>query len=224
MYKYLTTLLLLCVLSCKSADKKQQTFIEKQHTVVEQPDLIKEIKNMSQLSEDEIKELADGSRIGPMTIYNTKDTLEVISEGELTNSLLGDDISDSGIQECYNNIFKIEHQIVDHELLDKALQVSKFLYKDSFIKVHNDQNQCWIVSGRIINKEIFMARNIQLGIPKKDFFNKIFKNASAFDFNSIDTFRNSDFMGDILQEFIFKADTLNRVIISSGNGVIPFEL
>jgi len=228
MFKYLAILLFLCLLSCKSANHRSLDITEQSQSSIpiEKKDSVKEVKRISQLTAEEIQELADGSRIGPMTIYNTKDALEVTSEGELTNSLLGEDYSISGLQQHYNQVFNDNRQEIKDEESGEIQIINKLFFKESFVKVYYNpiKKQDDIVSGKIVNKELFMVKNIQLGISKKDFFDKIFKDASTFDFSTIDIFRNSDLMGDILQEFIFKADTLNQVILTSNYDWIPFEL
>jgi len=185
----------------------------------------KEIKDISHLTKEDINELENKSKIGSMIIYEIGRTMGIISDGELTNSLLGKDLSDIGIQNRFRHIFTIEHQEISNASYPTPQKISKFVFNQSFLKIYydNEVGQYVIAPGRIKNEEIFMPFNICIGISRKNFFDRIFNDANQYEFSTVDTLSNGDEMGEIHQDFIFKNDALKEVIIKSVCDWIPFD-
>lgn len=142
----------------------------------------------------------------------------------MTYSLLGeeDDISVSYLQNLNNNIFDVEYQIFNLDEFQLSLQ--KLLYKDSFIKLRFDsiERLSYVISAKIKDKDIHLLNDMQIGMLKQDFFEKLF-NAEYSNFEKMDTINNADERGEIDQYYIFEADTLKEIIIKS-NGDIPLDL
>ncbi|MDR1348096.1 MAG: hypothetical protein LBJ63_06695 [Prevotellaceae bacterium] len=133
-----------------------------------------------------------------------------------------DDISVSYLQNLNNNIFDVEYQIFNLDEFQLSLQ--KLLYKDSFIKLRFDsiERLSYVISAKIKDKDIHLLNDMQIGMLKQDFFEKLF-NAEYSNFEKMDTINNADERGEIDQYYIFEADTLKEIIIKS-NGDIPLDL
>jgi len=182
---------------------------------------IEDLKDVHFLTKDEINELEKESKIGNMIIFKIGMTMSIASDGELTYYLLGYNLSDYSIQYRFKQIFSLNHQEIKDDDFSESKKISKFVFNQSFLKICNQTD---IVSGRIKDKEVFMPLNIYIGISKKNFFEKIFNNSNQYDFSIVDTFSNGNEIGDIIQDFIFKNDTLKEVVIKSDYDWISFDL
>lgn len=226
MYKYLLINIFLLFAVCFQWNKQISLELHKtaESAFINQP---VQVKDYSKLTDEDFKALIESSNIGYMQVFQ-KNPLDVNTDGEFTYLLFGSVPNTVfGLQHRYCNMFTIEKQeITIKEMNDTVMIVNKLKYKNSFLKVYFNgaTNTNDIVSGKIENMEIGMALGIHIGIPKKDFFNKIFAKGSNVDFHALDTFRNMNGNGEIKQEFVFKADTLNKVILTSDYDWIPFDL
>lgn len=185
----------------------------------------KEVKDFLEITEQELQALIEGSKIGRVLVFRRDNVFEISSDKTLTYAILGSDNSVESLQDRFGNIFTIEHSEFENEMFEESQWVSKLSYKESFIKIYFNPEigKTDIVSGEINNPEIILAKGIQVGESKDEFFAKIFKNASAYNFSAVDTFCNGDEMGEIHQYFIFISDTLRQILLRSEYDWIPFN-
>jgi hypothetical protein len=217
------------LIGCQS--QKKETPKEGIKEVIEKSDINeqpikKEVKDFAEITESELQTLIGSSKIGRVLVFRRDSVLEISSDRTLTYALLGKNNSVKNLQEHFGNIFNVEHQEIVNEMFEELQKVSKLTYKESFVKtyINPEIGKNNIVSGKIENAEIILAEGIHVGISKDDFFGKLFKDASSYDFSIVDTFYNGDEAGEIHQYFIFSADTLKQVILKSEYDWIPFDL
>ena len=213
-----------CQTQTKESSQKNIEKIKEKITFSKSP-VKKDMKKISEITETELQTLVEGSKIGRVLVFRRDSVFEISSDKTLTYAILGNNNSVESLQERFDNIFKEEHKEIKNEMFEKPQIVSKLLYKESFIKTYfnSEVGKNDIVSGKITDREIVLAKGIHIGESKKDFFAKIFMDAPSYDFSEVDTFYNGDEMGEIHQYFIFRADTLRQVLIKSEYEWIPFD-
>jgi hypothetical protein len=185
------------------------------------------INDVIELERDSLKEIVElskefslYSKIGNLLIYeyNDADTIfSVISGGNLSYFPFGCFNTPEIIVHHLNLDFTIKKIFVEEEGFSEIQTIDKLTFKDSFIKIYNNSitESYDIMFSKIIDKEIMLLSDIHIGMSKKDFFNKIFFEDVPFDFEKIEMFVNSDEMGSITQNFIFKDNKLEQIIMDS---------
>ena len=172
----------------------------------------------------ELDEFSAKSKIGPIEVFQTGDTLCISSEGTLTNYLLGGDYSSNGLKQFLKLDFNIEKQTVNDGDQDRIAR--KFAYKRSFIKtVYNSYYEDYrIVSADIVDKDFILMDSIHIGMLKKDFFDKMFEKTIKYDFSKVKVLKNGDLNGDISQTYFFSNGLLRRIIIQSSYDWVPLDI
>lgn len=172
----------------------------------------------------ELDEFCAKSKIGPIEVFQTGDTLYISSEGTLTNYLLGGDYSTNGLKQFLKLDFNIEKQTVNDGDQDRIAR--KFTYKRSFIKtVYNSHYEDYqIVSADIVDKDFILMDSIHIGMSKKDFFDKMFEKTIKYDFSKVKVLKNGDLNGDISQTYFFSNGLLRRIIIQSSYDWVPLDI
>ena len=216
MNRSLLVFLAALTMSCQYQPKSKNLNIERDTMVQENGIMTLDVVKMTdsdfyQLTKESFMDIE-------LLLKGTK--LDIISTGDLTYELFGSSNDIKKLQKRYNNMFTVEQQVINDE------KIHKLKYKDSFIKVYYNsyKDDYDIVSGSIANEEIKMIWNISIGMHKNDFFKILFQNSFKYNFQGIDTVSNQDYLGDNQQYFIFKADTLNKIVLESNYDWIPSEL
>jgi len=208
-------------MNCSNKQKEQVLLDERDMVIQMKKDTISDTvvfqkQDIFTVSEDSLfYELAE-----QMFIKNPR-TLQILTDGNLTYYPFGVFKSIKDFQNKYSH-FKEEKEFI------KADTVYKFLYKESFIKVHYNGNvevitdrlygdELNIVSGRIVNKEIQLIEEVRVGISKNNLLQKFFSNEimSMYDFSNVDTLINSSSADGIEQHYIFINDILKEIIMKS---------
>lgn len=163
----------------------------------------------------------------------TESRASFITEGSLAYYTLPGSLSINALQNKYNNMFHVEKIELqeNHYKIDEPFY-HKLSYKDSYIKVHHLKYEGWdsdqyhkvdddhIVCAVIKNEEIVLLDSIHIGMPKEDFFyNKLGLKIPL----SIDTLDSGCSTGEIQQQFIFKANRLEKVLITTYYDFADFQ-
>jgi hypothetical protein len=177
----------------------------------------KNVKILSELSENEEHIFLKGSKIGRIIIFRNNNVLDISSDQDLTYSIFGANNSIQGLQNKYKNIFKLEYIKITDESPDTYNVLNKLTFEESqIITVLNpDTKKYDIVSSKITDQEIVLEKGIHVGMPKDVFFSKLFENSSSHNFSEIDTFLNGDELGSIQQFFIFELNALSKIEIKT---------
>lgn len=172
----------------------------------------------------ELDEFNAKSKIGPIEVFRTGDTLCISSEGALTNYLLGGDYSPNGLKQFLNLDFNIEKQTVNDGEQDCIAR--KFAYKRSFIKtVYNSYYEDYqVVSADIVDKDFILMDSIHIGMLKKVFFDKMFEKTIKYDFSKVKVLKNGDLNGEISQIYFFTNGLLRRIVIQSLYDWVPLDI
>jgi hypothetical protein len=146
------------------------------------------------------------------------------SDGQITNHLLGDELSHERLNNRFNVI--LNKEIQHYTLIGVEQEVFKYTFKDSFIKIfhYKEDNKNYLVCGRLVDEGFSTALDISIGMSKDEFFSRLFHEISNYDFSSIDTIVNYSSDGGMNQKFIFNNNFLKEIQISSYMTWIDFEL
>lgn len=178
-----------------------------------------DLNNSSELPDSLfIQELMNRQRIGIKLLSTSSDTLEAISDGELTWRPFMETISINSLQRINDNIFEVSRSS-EANLFTKGQGFTLYLkYDKSFIKLKlaEADSSANLISAKIENDKIQLAYGIRIGMSKRDFFSKIFTDPPVELFSRINVFRNFDPPGEFIeQSFVFERDTLVRIIMQA---------
>jgi hypothetical protein len=169
-----------------------------------------------------LSELESKSKIEASLLEVSNNMMTFSSRSELTNNLLGFELSEKALTHRFNCGLKKEIQIYD--LSGEKQKIFKYSFKDTYFKIFhyplNDHD--YLACGVIKDSEIFVPLGITIGMKKNSFFSKIFNEDTIYDFDSIDTVRNGSEDGGIDQYFVFKQGALSEIIIKSDMTWIQF--
>jgi hypothetical protein len=193
-------------------------------------------KDVSVLTDAEKHALMEGCDIGEVIDSDISGkSFRIITCGQFSDCLTGCGSSSAqSIQQRYNGMFEIKEKAVFDEEFDEYLKFSILYYKNSYIAVYRQEGTTVvsdreitlednIISAEIKDADIMLNRTIHAGMTKDGFFGKIFNNAGMYDFKHIDTFQNSPPIDGLTQDFIFRNDTLERIVLSSDFDLIPLD-
>lgn len=210
---------------CQKDDHKQTDFSQWFSSI--------EMENLSKCSNEKID-----------MMYKKGDTLEIGSGGKLIYMPFDiDSLSVDLIKNKIGNLFvEIDRIEVDHTGLKREIVLLK--YRNSFIKLiilknsdfssnametaechYTQPEKVKIVSANINDPEIIMRYGIKIGMPKMDYFNKIFPTCDIDILKDINVVLNEDTQGEYLQQkFIFKNNKLVNIIMQMPDSFISTDL
>jgi hypothetical protein len=176
------------------------------------------------LNKDQISILEARSSIKASIDRVEQNKILLRSDDQLTNQLLGDDLTHEGLNKRFNVI--LNKEIQHYSLMGVEQEVFKYTFKDSFLKIfhYKEDNMNYLVCGRLVDKGFSTALDISIGMSKDDFLSRLFQGISDYDFSTIDTIVNYSSDGGMNQKFIFKNQFLQEIQISSYMTWIDFEL
>jgi len=227
-----TLIIFISILFLNCSNKQKEIAITDEQNIISDTATFQK-QDIFTVSKDLLKE----GFIDDMYIFiENPHTLVVLTDNDLTYFPLGVFKNVEDFRKKYSH-FKEEKQIIVREFDGFIDTAYKFLYKESFIKIHykilNEfvcdrfyGEELNIVSGRITNKEIQLVGNICIGMSKNDLLKKFFSDGvlSMYDFSKVDILINSSSPGDIGQSYIFVNNILKEIIMESDYDWIPFDL
>lgn len=169
--------------------------------------------------------------IGSSYIMYWKDNyVQIVTNEDFMKNIFIAEPTVKYFQSRYNDIFQVDKIKLDNDYNENIAY--KLVFKDSYVVIHHyiyegvdcDQykkiDSHNIAYGIIRDKGIELKYNIHIGMNKEDILIEKFGFPHI---QSIDTLSFGDEMGDIGQQFIFKGDTLEKVLISSNYDFVEFN-
>jgi hypothetical protein len=214
-------LMLPFLIVCKSTNNKEILTSNGSNSIIVKDTQNKKMSVLN-LSQAQLDKLGKESLINVSLLKVYRSNISFASDGELTDNLLGSNLSKEGLTKRFRLDFKEDTQY--YELLGQKRMVYKYTYKSSFFKIYNyeEVGKNYLACGKIVDPEISVPYGIRIGMTKEDFFSKVFIYYNKFDFNGIDTVRNGDEEGGMRQYFIFGQNRLVEILIESDMTWISF--
>jgi len=143
------------------------------------------------------------------------DTLEIISDGQLTWNPFAITLAVDSLQKRYGNMFDIEKEGMTTRLQKgksfiKVLKTESVENAEDLAEYHHTILSTYkLVDALILDDDIRLQHGIKVGMNKEDFFSLL---GYQGDVNDINIVRNFDPPGDFIEQtFVFREGKLSRI-------------